>query len=56
MLDSVRFSTGTCLLMSIEGWTLVSPGCKGWVCCETGSSIATGHVTIIGAGLMFVKK
>ena len=36
----VRFNTGTCLLVNIEGYTLVLPGHKGWVCCETGSWVA----------------
>ena len=35
----MRFNTGTCLLVNIEGYTLVSPGYKGWVCCETGSRV-----------------
>ena len=29
MLVSVRFNTGTCLLVSIDGWILVSSGCWG---------------------------
>ena len=67
MLVSVRFNTGTCLLVNIEGYTLVSPGCKRWVCCETGSRVVAccsvgllwftaGRVTTIGAGLILVKK
>ena len=63
----VRFTTGTCLLVYIEGYTLVLPGRKEWVCCETGSGVAAccsvdlllhaaGHVTTIGAGLILVKK
>ena len=59
----MRFNTGTCLLVNIEGYTLVLPGCKGWVCCEIGSGVvahcsvdlllhAVGHVTTIAAGLI----
>ena len=67
ILVFVRFGTGTCLLISIDGWILVSSGCWGCVCCETVSPFtgcwdvdlfwcAAGRSTIIGVGSMLVKS